>query len=102
MWSFLERLLRRPPRKIIIQNLNASPFGLQIEPWAMYEKIAPNSRAELLLYESDGPLEFTLTEEGDAFVGVMADITFSIDGRVIFDSRKPGSYNPVRGEGLQR
>ena len=94
MWSFLEWLFRRPPRKIIVQNLTASPFGLQIEPWAMYEKIAPNSQAELLFDELDRPLEFTLTEKGDAFVGIMADITFSIDGRVIFDSRKPARKRP--------
>ena len=68
--------------KLVIPNLNASPFGLQIEPWAIYETIQPGSHAEIVYDEPDPehPLEFTLTEEGDAFVGIMGDIRFTIDG----------------------
>jgi hypothetical protein len=73
--------------KIIIENLNDTAFGLQIEPWAQYEKIAPNSRAEIVFDECDKPLEFTLNQDGEPFIGIMTNITFSIDERVIFDSR---------------
>lgn len=78
----------KSPRKILVRNLNDTPFGLQIEPWAQYEKIAPNSRAEIIFDDNDEPLEFCLTEEGEPCFAINADITFSIDGRVIFDSRK--------------
>nr|WP_157872524.1 hypothetical protein [Bradyrhizobium sp. ORS 278] len=64
-------------------------MGIQIEPWAMYEQIAPGSRAEIIFENDlDRPLEFTTTEEGDVFIGIDDDITFSIDGRVVFSSRQ--------------
>jgi hypothetical protein len=74
--------------RILVTNFNDAPFGLQIEPWAQYETIEPNSRAEIIFDDHDCELEVSLTEEGGPFIGIMADITFSIDGRVIFNSRK--------------
>jgi len=74
--------------RILIQNLNDTAFGLQIEPWAQYEKIEPNSRAEIVFDEHEGPLEFCLNKDGEPFFGISSDITFSIDGRVILDTRK--------------
>jgi hypothetical protein len=79
------------PRTIVIDNRNVGPMGIQIEPWAMYERIAPGSRAEVVFENDlDRTLEFTITERGDAFIGIDDDITFSIDGRVVFNSRKEG------------
>ena len=46
------------------------------------------SCAEIVFDELDDLLEFTLTEEGEPYIGINSDITFSIDGRVIFDNRK--------------
>jgi hypothetical protein len=78
-------------RKIVFRNYNESPFGLQIEPWAMYEKIAHESHAEIIFDEVDealNPLEISLTDEGDILVIIMADMAFSVDGKVIIDTRK--------------
>lgn len=61
----------------------------------MYEKIAPNSCAEIVFDELDDELEFTLNEQGEPFIGINSDITFSIDGRVIFDSRKTADKTPA-------
>jgi hypothetical protein len=43
--------------RILVTNLNAAPFGLQIEPWAQYEKIEPNSCAEIVFDDHDCELE---------------------------------------------
>ncbi|WP_315805667.1 hypothetical protein [Bradyrhizobium sp. SZCCHNS3002] len=80
---------RNTPRVIVIENRNHTPMGIQIEPWAMYERIAPGSRAEFAFENDlDRTLEFTITERGDAFIGIDDDITFSIDGQVVFSSRQ--------------
>jgi hypothetical protein len=64
-------------------------MGIKIEPWAIYEHIAPGSRAEIVFENDlDRTLEFTITERGDAFIGIDDDITFLVDGRVIYSSRK--------------
>lgn len=73
---------------IVVQNYNPVAFGLQVEPWAMYEQIAPGARAEITFDDLDRPIEFTITKDGAAFVGIMSDITFTVDGRVIFNSRE--------------
>ena len=77
------------PRKIIVKNCNDKTFGLVIEPWAQYEKIAPGSCAEIVFdnEEPDDLLEVTLNEDGDVFIGTSANIVFSIDGRMIIDTR---------------
>jgi hypothetical protein len=74
--------------RILIENLYDTEFGVQIEPWAQYEKIAPNTRAEIIFDDHDGPLEFCLNKDGEPCFGINSDITFSVDGRLIFDSRK--------------
>ena len=77
------------PNTIRVKNINDKPFGLVIEPWAQYEKIAPGSCAEIVLYneEPDDVLDVTLTEDGDVFIAPPADIVFSIDDREIIDTR---------------
>jgi len=74
--------------RVLIENLNEKPFGVQIEPWAQYEKIAPGVQAEIVWDDKECELQFSLTEEGEPFFGINADITFSVGGHVIFNSRK--------------
>jgi hypothetical protein len=64
--------MKRPsPRTIVIDNRNDRPMSIKIEPWAMYEQIAPGSRAEVVFENDlDRTLEFTITEKGDAFIGI--------------------------------
>ena len=85
--------MNRPsPRTIVIKNHNDKPMGVKIEPWAMYERIAPGSRAEIIFENDlDRTLEFTITKRGDAFIGIDDDITFLVDGQVIYSSRKEGT-----------
>jgi hypothetical protein len=77
-----------PPRKVIVDNHTAKPFGLVIEPVAIYERINPGQVAEIVMDgDYERPMEVTLTDEGDVFIGVWEDVTFSVDGRVILDMR---------------
>jgi hypothetical protein len=73
---------------IVFDNLSKESVTLVVEPWAMAEPVLPNGKAFVEYDDPNAEISFAILEDGAPCIGIMADMTFRVGDRLIYNSRK--------------